>query len=232
VYLNVILKRLDAYSNTVLWVLYLIDTVSECSIWRNTVLWVLYIILRRQGDLWRCTGAQFRNHILGIPYFEYCILFFVGRGETCDVVPVHKFEITSYYFNYFYYFLLYGCIISTSHLFGSLSYFRWTSVFCFFYAIAYMDSWDPSHVQKMVITLHIYVVFSTPYKNKNLDDIFICTVFFSGETKKWDLETFVYMVFLVDILLSVFFVLCMISWEFFFVFRGERRIFSTVFSVP
>jgi len=101
----------------------------------------------------------------------------------------------------------------------------------FFYAIAYMDSWDPSHVQKMVNTLHTYVVFSTPYKNKNLD-IFICTVFFSGETKKWNLETFVYMVFLVDIILSVFFVLCMISWEFFRVQRWipyfQYCVFSTV----
>jgi hypothetical protein len=207
------------------------STHVRLCIW--TSYWKDWMLIRTPYFEYCILSIPYLNVLFGgIPYFEYCILFFVGRGETCDVVPVHKFEITSYYFNYFYYFLLYGCIISTSHLFGSLSYFRWTSVFCFFYAIAYMDSWDPSHVQKMVITLHIYVVFSTPYKNKNLDDIFICTVFFSGETKKWDLETFVYMVFLVDILLSVFFVLCMISWEFFFVFRGERRIFSTVFSVP
>jgi hypothetical protein len=108
-----------------------------------------------------------------------------------------------------------------------LSDFSWTSVFCFFYIIVYMDSWGPSYVQKMVNTSHIKAVFSTPYENKNLY-IFICTVFFSSERKKWNLETFVYGFLGGYHAFSVFWY-CVWFREKFFAFRGEYRIFSTCF---
>jgi len=55
--------------------------------------------MNRRNHIFLC-WIFFCFHILFylcIPYFEYCILFPLSAGETCDIVPVHNFEIMSYW---------------------------------------------------------------------------------------------------------------------------------------